>query len=154
MARIIFPWLIVPTPKLQQQPLVTEQPVLEQDLSTISSGLPTKSEPRSVLDASNCCRLIGAQPAFPADLVHHNGERGEVIVRRLLRVFGEETVRIDAQGKLVGSLSRPPACFPVQFDQRHEALRHAADYGQRHRQAQCTCPHHRLWRAADGNPNR
>ena len=51
-----------PHAELEQQPLVAEISCWKRIFSMIAAGSPTKSDPRSLLDSSICCRVMGAQP--------------------------------------------------------------------------------------------
>ena len=122
--------------------------------SATVSGSPTNSAPLWPARLVEM-RPVGRSPAaLAADPVHHLGLRSVEIVCGLVAGLRDEAMHVEAGGKPGGIMAGAPRRLAVKLEQRRKAGRLAADDGQRQRQPQRAGPHHRLRRAADGDPDR
>ena len=143
-----------PDAHLQQKPLISEDLVLAQDL--VGDLLRAAHQQRALGPAHRVeLPAPDRQPAaFPPDGVHGRGVVREERVGRALRRVADEAQRVDAQRHGQRIVPGARGRGPIELRKRREAIGHAADDGQRHRQAECAGTNGRGRRAADGHPDR
>ena len=152
IARIVLAWSRLPTVSWSRNRSCAKISCWKRIFSTTSCG--AADEVRSA-ERARRLELVAAhrRPATLApDLGHHRLERRPRDVCRFLRRVGDEPVRVDAEGRGGAvQLERRPA---VDLGERREALGHAADDRERHRQAERAGPRRRGGIAADRDPHR
>ena len=109
---------------------------------------------RSGSPASNCARVVGGQPRSRPICAHLRGVARKELVGRPLRGVGDIAVGVEADRKLFRIVAGLRRGLAKQLDERREALRHAADDGERHRQAERAGADGRRRIAADRDPDR
>src|SRR6266567_1853506 len=95
----------------------------------------------------------GRPAAFLADASNGLGVTAEKIIDRLLRGFGDVTQGMNADSKLVGRMSRTPATFAIDVNERAKSPRLAANDRDHQRQSERPGAGERFRRSADAEPD-
>src|SRR4030081_1875452 len=96
----------------------------------------------------------GTPATFFPYISKRTGVAGKEIISGLLRRRCDVAERVHADFEPVGRVSRTSARFPIEIDERTEAVRMPTNDGDHQGKAEHACPDKRLWCPANAQPYR